>query len=385
MFGPSSAQATFGRLFGVFPIEVAADGHRPSTLGKAASGLWTFAALAVAALGPFVVRATFEGARHFSGGVLWALLVAVVTSALAVAANILWALKNADRTANLFTKVGVLKPQVIPPSKDQSPRLHLLVLFDTLRAVGEALRLAATLQMQFSPEKVAYWLLFCVIHLAPLAIDMQIWALSLFLEKGFGFINDGLKNVIVSGGASKKNSDLFWKRLPMESRVSDLRRLHADLRTLASEVNDRYGLDMLVTIVMGRLLVVLFLYAMVATLLRGQLPLAPQNALLEAHLALGVLAAFARVYALCHRFQRVASEAATALDHLQRLSVEKFFDHRVSEEVHIFSMQVQSCPVQFTALGFFPLDIALISSIVGTVMTYLVILIQFESGDGEKT
>jgi len=70
-------------------------------------------------------------------------------------------------------------------------------------------------------------------------------------------------------------------------------------------------------------------------------------------------------------------------------------------QINIFSLQVQSCQVSFTALGFFSLDIALISSvsssslkipilitrhsnffqIVGTVMTYLVILIQFESSE----
>jgi len=126
-----------------------------------------------------------------------------------------------------------------------------------------------------------------------------------------------------------KKGDLFWKRSALESRVGELRRLHGDLRALADEVNDRYGLDMLVTIVTGRLLVVLYLYVMVATVLRGQLE---QIAFYEFYFGLSVLAAFSRIYALCHRFEEAAKEAANTLNILQRLSVERF-DPQVAEEV----------------------------------------------------
>jgi len=63
----------------------------------------------------------------------------------------------------------------------------------------------------------------------------------------------------------------------------------------------------------------------VATVLRGQLE---QIAFYEFYFGLSVLAAFSRIYALCHRFE----EAANTLNILQRLSVERF-DPQVAEEV----------------------------------------------------
>jgi len=112
--------------------------------------------------------------------------------------------------------------------------------------------------------------------------------------------------------------------------VGELRRLHGELRALADEINGRFGLDMLVTIVTGRLLVVLYLYVMVATVLRGQLE---QISLYECYFGLTVLAAFARIAALCHRFEAAATHAANTLNVLQRLSVERF-EPQVAEEVN---------------------------------------------------
>ncbi|CAB3368056.1 Hypothetical predicted protein [Cloeon dipterum] len=383
MFGSLSAQATFGRFLGGFPLIQAADGHfLPSSAGKAACVAWATASVAVAALGPAAVRVTFAGVKHFTGGVLWAMIVAAVASPLAVAAGLAWALVNVQRTAILFTKVCKILPRVLLPLEKSWCRLHPLVVFDVFRALGEALRLVAALEPKLEAMTLVYWVIFYLVHLCPLAVDLQIWALCRFLERGFQFVNESLKNLLHDDNVkiSLIKSELFWKRPPTEQRLTELRRLHGEMRAVAAETNGRFGLDMLVAIVGGRLLVVLFLYAMVATVLRGQTALTLRGGLLEAHLALGVFTAFARVYALCHRFQVAASQAADALDHLQRLSVEKV-GQKAAEEIQIFSMQVQSCPVGFTALGFFSLDIALISSIVGTVMTYLVILIQFESSD----
>lgn len=75
-------------------------------------------------------------------------------------------------------------------------RLHPLVVFDALRCVGEALRLYATLKAEFSPTKLAFWLLFYLLHLAPLAIDLQIWALSQFAQRGFESVNTGLEKLL---------------------------------------------------------------------------------------------------------------------------------------------------------------------------------------------
>jgi hypothetical protein len=76
--------------------------------------------------------------------------------------------------------------------------LHPLVIFDTFRGIGEGLRLYATLKAEFSYPKLAFWVIYYVLHLAPLAVDLQIWALSLFAQRGFEFVNDALEKLLTT-------------------------------------------------------------------------------------------------------------------------------------------------------------------------------------------
>jgi len=98
--------------------------------------------------------------------------------------------------------VSGLRPRVVlPPGRR---RLHPLVVFDALRGVGEGLRLFATLQTEFSVPKLVFWLLYYLLHLAPLAVDLQIWALSLFAQRGFHFVNEALEKIITTVQIIKK-------------------------------------------------------------------------------------------------------------------------------------------------------------------------------------
>jgi hypothetical protein len=103
MFASGSVQASFGRLLGAFPVEAANGAFRPSPLGQAANGVATVACVAAAAACPWMLDETFKGVRQFTGGIHWALLVAAVSSLLAVACGLLWALKHRRATAQLFT------------------------------------------------------------------------------------------------------------------------------------------------------------------------------------------------------------------------------------------------------------------------------------------
>jgi hypothetical protein len=104
MFTSGSVQASFGRLLGAFPVEsAAANVFRPSPLGQAANCVATVACVAAAAVCPWMLDETFKGVRQFTGGIHWALLVAAVSSLLAVGCGLLWALRHRRATALLFT------------------------------------------------------------------------------------------------------------------------------------------------------------------------------------------------------------------------------------------------------------------------------------------
>lgn len=106
MFTTGSVQASFGRLLGAFPVESAANVFQPSPLGQAANGVATVACVAAAAVCPWMLDETFKGVRQFTGGIHWALLVAAVSSLLAVACGLLWALRHRRATALLFTVIS---------------------------------------------------------------------------------------------------------------------------------------------------------------------------------------------------------------------------------------------------------------------------------------
>ncbi|XP_014219005.1 gustatory receptor for sugar taste 43a-like [Copidosoma floridanum] len=60
------------------------------------------------------------------------------------------------------------------------------------------------------------------------------------------------------------------------------------------------------------------------------------------------------------------------------------WDPKAKKQLEIFSLQLLHRPVEFTACGLFFLDRGLVTSIVGAVTTYLVILVQFQNADDTK-
>ncbi|RLZ02182.1 Gustatory receptor 3 [Cephus cinctus] len=59
-------------------------------------------------------------------------------------------------------------------------------------------------------------------------------------------------------------------------------------------------------------------------------------------------------------------------------------DSDIRKQLEIFSLQLLHRPIDFSACGLFSLDRSLVTSIVGSVTTYLVILIQFQKADDTK-
>ncbi|KAG8230845.1 Gustatory receptor 14b [Ladona fulva] len=63
----------------------------------------------------------------------------------------------------------------------------------------------------------------------------------------------------------------------------------------------------------------------------------------------------------------------------------KVKDHRIRRELHLFSLQLLHTKFHFTACGFFPLDFTLLTSMAAAVVTYLVILVQFQESEKAVT
>ena len=71
------------------------------------------------------------------------------------------------------------------------------------------------------------------------------------------------------------------------------------------------------------------------------------------------------------------SESAKSESLVQKLLLRRFLPMDVAEELQAFSVQLCSHRLQFTASGFFSLNLSLLPGIVGAAATYIIILLQF--------
>jgi hypothetical protein len=79
------------------------------------------------------------------------------------------------------------------------------------------------------------------------------------------------------------------------------------------------------------------------------------------------------VTASCHF---ASSELHSSADIIHKLLLQRSIDSEASLELQQLSMHLLCNRVQFTACGFFPIDLSLLCTIIGAVTTYIIILYQ---------
>ncbi|XP_046382394.1 putative gustatory receptor 28b [Ischnura elegans] len=95
-------------------------------------------------------------------------------------------------------------------------------------------------------------------------------------------------------------------------------------------------------------------------------------------LSFQLLVYLSRIVNVCYSCHRVCSTAARTHVLLQEFQSQEMEDS-ASKELNIFCTQMESRSFEFSAAGFFVVDLKLLHSILGSLFTYLVILIQFQT------
>nr|XP_034171194.1 putative gustatory receptor 28b [Osmia lignaria] len=154
-----------------------------------------------------------------------------------------------------------------------------------------------------------------------------------------------------------------------------VKQAHLELIKIAGVVNSTYGVQILLLIFSAFTYLVTSLHTNYKTLW-----LSPD---MEQTLRLIVLPTFAacfcglEIFAVGHACGKTSTESASTGDlfcKLYQTSTSKEF----RAEIRDFTLQMVQNPLMFTACGFFTVDHSFILSIIGVVITYLVILIQME-------
>ncbi|XP_015189694.1 PREDICTED: gustatory and pheromone receptor 32a-like [Polistes dominula] len=142
-------------------------------------------------------------------------------------------------------------------------------------------------------------------------------------------------------------------------KMKKIKEIHLELIKCARNVIDTYGLHILLTITMAFILITVISYNIYYTIITSNKP------------TYGIR----RINYLLLFFCLHASNTGDILCELYEPSTSMEF----RTEIRDFIVQLIQNPLSFTACGYIDLDHTLISGVIGTVTTYLVILIQIGS------
>ncbi|XP_046142495.1 putative gustatory receptor 28b [Osmia bicornis bicornis] len=171
--------------------------------------------------------------------------------------------------------------------------------------------------------------------------------------------------------SSLENDDIKGDALTMRL----IKQAHLELIKIADVVNSTFGVQILLLIFSAFSYLVTFLHTNYKILW-----LSPG---MEQTVRLIVLPTFAacffgfEIFVVGHACGRTSTESASTGDlfcKLYQTSTSKEF----RAEIRDFTLQMVQNPLTFTACGFFTVDHSFILSVIGVVITYLVILIQME-------
>ncbi|XP_033611644.1 gustatory receptor for sugar taste 43a-like [Cryptotermes secundus] len=156
--------------------------------------------------------------------------------------------------------------------------------------------------------------------------------------------------------------------------LQEMRISHGILCDTASHINSRYGPEVLVATAASFCKLVLFLYKFIRDIiLEGEAP-----SLLTAAMTINCTLQLARILRVCYRCEQARCQIEKSKDLLLKLS-DTAMAHDAKQEAKVFILQLACKRTQFSACGFFCLNLALIRPVMGAITTYVALLIQFQT------
>jgi hypothetical protein len=98
-------------------------------------------------------------------------------------------------------------------------------------------------------------------------------------------------------------------------------------------------------------------------------------------LFLWTISYLSRLFTICLACQRVSNEVRRIVNQIERLKLQPDLSDDVSNQLRIFSKQLQECKIEFSACGFFDINLSHFCAVVLTSTTYITTLIFLERGD----
>jgi len=151
-----------------------------------------------------------------------------------------------------------------------------------------------------------------------------------------------------------RQTDIHW-----------LRQIYSEMYDITCLINDTYGVPILATTCWMLTGVVVALYeALISFQMCG---------LTDVLYAITYSIFFFNVSLICHRGTKEASSSSILA---QKLLLEGNCRNEIVEEHKLFSLQLQVMTIEYTACGFFSLNLSLFASVVSVIVSYIVIMVQ---------
>jgi hypothetical protein len=164
--------------------------------------------------------------------------------------------------------------------------------------------------------------------------------------------------------------------IPQQRNIRSARELYDDLCDISVLINSMYGFQVLLELGVTTVELTLSSYLMLATIM-GIIPVDTNTTgkficLMAAWLLLYAL----KLISITAPCQSAAIEAENTVMLVQKLLLAGL-DQNTTAELQLFSQQLLHRKMNFTAFGFMKLDYALLLTIIGGVITYVVIAMQY--------
>ena len=146
-----------------------------------------------------------------------------------------------------------------------------------------------------------------------------------------------------------------------------LRQIYSKLYDITCLINDTYGVPILANVCWMLTGVVFSLYeALISFKVWG---------ITDVLYAITYSMFFFSVTLICHRCTKEASSSSILV---QKLLLRGYCRNENVEELKLFSLQLQVMTIEYTACGFFSLNLSLFASVVSVIVSYIVIMVQIK-------
>jgi hypothetical protein len=85
-----------------------------------------------------------------------------------------------------------------------------------------------------------------------------------------------------------------------------------------------------------------------------------------------------RLFAMCLACQRVSDEVSRTVNHIETLKLQPDLSTDISNRLRILSKQIEQCKIEFSACGFFDINLSHFCAVVLTSTTYITMLVFLE-------